>query len=217
MENKDNYPDIKDRIVKIKNRILDSFNESWINQIGFAHGITGISLSLAKIYEVSKDKKLLRIINRLILRENKYISEVGIDNIAATWCKGITGIILGRNLIFESLQNTLEIEEFKSDILCFNEDYIKNILINNDVNNKNFSLCHGLFGNIEILKKLNYMNEIEKILNINYFKSFNDLVWVKGLNVSVDTFMIGNSGIAYVLLEIYNKSIPSILSLDIMK
>lgn len=217
LDDKERYADIRTKLGEIKNKVIESFNEDWFNEIGFAHGITGVAVSLSMIYKVTEDTRILHCINTIIEKENKFLLDIGISNIPDTWCRGMTGIILGRELIYKNLCNNTNISRLKNSIMTFNEKYLENILRNSGFNNKNYCLCHGIFGNLEILRKINHNGKYNKILYKKYFNSFKDLKWIKELNVPIDTFMMGNSGIAYVLLELSNKSIPSILSLDLLK
>jgi lantibiotic modifying enzyme len=84
----------------------------------------------------------------------------------------------------------------------------------------NMCLCHGLYGNIEIaqylLRSIRNKNVQEKVNRI-YFEKFSELEWIKGFDYEFEHFMLGNMGIAYVMLELLYHDIPSVLTLELHK
>ncbi|MBD7916421.1 type 2 lantipeptide synthetase LanM [Clostridium sp. Sa3CUN1] len=219
----ENYEGIKSKLGEITEKIKLEFKYEWINKFGYAHGITGIVVCLSVLYKVTNESDLLIIIKNLLEKENNILMENMVD-LNNSWCKGISGILLGRNLCVENIlisESKKEIEikeiEIKDLALRFN-DYLYNEKYEELIfNESNLCLCHGLYGNIEVLLRLGAKDKFKEKIYKKYFDSFDNINWVDSLNIPINTFMLANTGIAYVLLEIFYDNIPSILSLDIFE
>lgn len=204
-------------LVFISDKIANDFQSEWINEIGFAHGITGVLVCISELYKNTKQDKLLDIIENLILKENQLIHEKGFSSLNPTWCRGTTGIIYGRELILKNL------EKISNERIGLILDKVNKVYTQENMFEEikrairpgnNLSLCHGVYGNIEIFLKTGIDSNLKELLYHRYFNSFNDVHWVEPLEIPIDMFMLGNSGVAYVLLELFNSKIPSVLALD---
>ena len=90
--------------------------------------------------------------------------------------------------------------------------YEKNNNLIFDINE--YGLCHGLYGNLEILKEVE--DSRSKYIYNKYFNSLLDIKWFEHSEYKMEAFMIGISGVAYSLMRL-NNNLPSLLSLDIYK
>ena len=83
---------------------------------------------------------------------------------------------------------------------------------------KNLCLCHGIYGNVDIFRKIDLIKQNMPLQRISLKKIFNDfdnLKWLK-IDMKFDSFMLGTPGVIYSLLSLY-ENYPSILALDIYK
>ena len=202
---------------------------------GFAHGTSGIVWVLAKLYELTKDDRYLDIIERglkyedILYRANvnnwsdQRETDDGIkyddidNNIPVAWCHGASGILLNR-LCLKKMDIPLSSkrkQKIEVDIFNAIETCLKYGL------GRSHCLCHGDFGNIEILLFASEIMKDEKIKEkcdtyMEYI--LNDLKngkWKCGIPYKDSPgMMVGLSGIGYGLLKLCNPSLPSILLLE---
>ncbi|MCB2357161.1 type 2 lanthipeptide synthetase LanM [Clostridium estertheticum] len=216
--NEKNY--LMEKIIDIySDYLLKYINNNNLNKIGLAHGLSGYSLALIMIYRVKKDRVYLDLATKLINKENLIYSSNGkTDEFTTSWCNGETGMALVRN-------EMLKIEH-NSKMLNDTLKYLQIIITNGFYNMNSMCLCHGIYGNIEIVNQIiNNIDETHKIITNDEVKKFetsliNNLSDIQlGLknNFMLDTFMLGSSGIAYAKLRYLYPQIPSILSLDIIE
>lgn len=189
-----------------------SSNISNFKTVGLAHGISGIILTLLNIYRIHSSEEIIELCYKLLNIENLLI-EQNKDNCPMTWCNGIIGMVHTRCKMMEYLNNDI----CKNDIVMnvFN-NAIKHKGIESIVDVNNYCLCHGIYGNIEILKNNNLINkEIQNsdIFVKKYFEDFNQIKWLK-IDVEFDSFMLGTPGVIYSLLGIYDL-LPSVMGLEI--
>lgn len=202
-------------LVKLK-EVCDNYTKSVLkydhNTIGLAHGISGINITLSSIYKLYKDEGIITIMDRLLKDENKLVENL--DEIADTWCRGTSGILLSRYI----MKKLLSSDDDNKNLLIREIEYLNDVIESNDLFDvDSMCLCHGIYGNIEIInyinKRENKSNYIDNIYN-KYFNNFNELKWFDNFNYPLETFMLGNTGVAYVLLELLFPA-PSILALEI--
>lgn len=188
---------------------------------GFAHGSAGILSMLARLYTFNKDPLIINIIKKALnFERNNYVSAQGnwkrsfTDNtLQYAWCHGAPGILLSR-LILKDIG-------YKDDLI----DKEIQIAINTTLERgltSNHSLCHGNFGQIEILKmaskltcdtilnnKINCI--IEYVLHDIENKGIDEL---KLRGMQTQGLMNGLSGYGYGLLaQSTDIPLPSILML----
>ena len=114
-------------------------------------------------------------------------------------------------------------------------DFIDRSVLENDIENslekllkygftdeKNHSLCHGIFGNIDVLLNVGDITNNIKLIERAKIEAINALEYMKNNKIKLGisssdlmSFMLGLSGIAYALLRLNNLSVPSLLLLDI--
>ena len=153
--------------------------------------------------------KIEELIN--IIKEDK-LKPYQIKYMSA-WCHGAPGIGLTRLRMFDITKNDI----YKNESINAIEGTL------NDCHQKlgNYSLCHGIGGNTEtliyayeILNNKNYLNIAEKygLEGIEKFANQN-IDWPCGTigSVSDPSLMLGEAGIGYFYLRLYDSTIPSVL------
>lgn len=202
-------------------------NENKVSFLGgFAHGATSIAYVLFKFSKNMNCKKSIEYAikslnfdrtffdNKNLRWNDKRDLNTSIDSMA--WCHGSAGIGLGRLLTTIFYEDNIINEE-----ILLSERNILNYGIHG-----NQSVCHGDFGNLEILKCIsNYSKinkiEVENFVNEVLFSITKD--FMKGEkfyygDASGDELIglyLGLSGIGYQLLRFYDwENVPSILCLE---
>lgn len=193
--------------------------------LGLAHGTSGIILALDKLGRLLQDERMLLISKRLIEYEDSHFNAESLnwsdlrDNVSNQnqsyyWCHGAPGILLSRSSIKQTLiQNN--VSETK---------LIKNI-IGNQLDIGRLGICHGTFGNLDILISLT--EKYPELLSTEYVSKLmkshmgkkETRLKLQGLkDRGLFGLMIGVSGVGYALLRMHNPDqVPSILSLDLPK
>ncbi|WP_196592550.1 type 2 lanthipeptide synthetase LanM [Pectinatus sottacetonis] len=236
--NKNPHEQILDLAIKCGNHLLNNRYtgsnglRAWKNKqiisennqplCGFAHGASGISYALIKLFKLTKIKKFLYAAEEGIIYENSIIlkktacwpdlrkSQTEKHKLYNAWCNGAAGILITR---LEAL-NLINKELINADI-----NRAINIIIN--MPSKNNSLCCGTLGKVDVLlsasKKLlrpdlatTAFTLLEKE-NALFFS--NNIFTNKNANY---TFFQGIPGIVYTLLRFKNiNTIPSVISFNI--
>lgn len=133
----------------------------------------------------------------------------------SAWCHGAPGIGLSRLRAYELTSNETYWNESKN--AC--EATINSL----KPHSGNYSLCHGFLGNAEtlleasyVLKENSYMDiAMQKVIKgIELFEKKN-IPWPCGtMGATTDpSLLVGEAGIAYFLLRIADKTVPSILAI----
>ena len=196
---------------------------------GIAHGNAGILLAISKVYNVTKNSKYIEFIDKALLYENSLYDKV--DNNwkdlrneskqdlanPVFWCNGAAGIGMARVITWDNYKNEIVKNDYNNALKKVLDCGFMDI---------SYSLCHGDFGNLELLLLLNERKSDENISKIidRVAKSIilnvreNSYNWKSGIPGREETlsFMVGISGIGYQLLRIYNRNIPSILTLEVL-
>jgi len=200
---------LKELLVRAIDKCVAEFDMEWGSEIGFGHGISGLLVVWNEFYKLTQRTDILERIECLLEKEDNLIAEKernrGID---FSWCHGKSGILLSRSILKSTDYPSKQIASVlsKYDGWIDNTDYY---------DMQNLCLCHGVFGNIEIAKAVRGSSfNIDRHIPDRLFDSFSDLVWVKGTDYEYEGFMLGNTGIAYAMLELLNAA-PGVLSLDI--
>lgn len=199
---------------------------------GFSHGASGISYSLYRLWNLTKEKKYYVSARNGFLFENslydaqegnwkdkRYFKDMllGDNNkFMTSWCHGAGGILLSRVKCYEEM----DLEEFFSKDI---ENAVKAIIRHGMFDNN--CLCHGNLGNSEILyecaKKigneeaqrmsdtlLNYA--VNNILNKNF-----DCGRAYLFGHKIPGFMTGLAGMGYSLLRRMDETLPCILAIEL--
>ena len=201
---------------------------------GFSHGVAGISMALLKLAEAtSKERFLTTALQAIEYERSLFIPiqrnwsdlrsfsnsilevENNHENCMTAWCHGAPGIGMAR---LQSLPY-LDEPEFRSEI----DSAIKTTLSHGFGNNH--SLCHGDFGNLELLLQAHSILKTPKsshqlnLLATKILKSIAQNRWLCGdpLKIEVETpgLMTGLAGIGYELLRLAEPNrVPSVLVLE---
>ncbi|WP_309260548.1 type 2 lanthipeptide synthetase LanM family protein [Bacillus cereus] len=192
-----------------------------ISWIGYSHGTAGIITALVAANQYINNPNILELADKVLSYENSFYDPKhknwklpSKDNHSVAWCHGAPGILLSRLMLKES--------NYENSILDQNIYAALDTTIDKSFGH-NRSLCHGDFGNLDILlyaaKVLQDKTSYERANSIGiqlleYSKTHN---WKKGVSTGTESFglMTGLSGIGVGLLQQsdYN-SIPSILRLE---
>ncbi|MCI2877150.1 type 2 lanthipeptide synthetase LanM family protein [Staphylococcus hominis] len=178
--------------------------------IGFSHGVTGILTALSGYYLYNSQKNIYEMIRKGLKYENTLFSDKNhnwysnhLESYPLAWCHGAPGILLGRKIISENLNQPKIIQNSFSmafDSIIYRKEF------------SNLSLCHGELGLLDILYQL---NDTFKIDNELYNSKKNILLKTKKVQYKNYGLLTGISGLGYGLLRMYfPKLIPSILSLE---
>ncbi|MCB2356535.1 type 2 lanthipeptide synthetase LanM family protein [Clostridium estertheticum] len=190
---------------------------------GLAHGLSGYAWALIKLGIATNKQEYIGFGMKLIQKENMYYvpSEYNWADLReenqylSYWCYGAAGISLSR----VKIQNLL------------NDD--NNIVTNNLLNGientkkhkcKSSSICHGTFGNIDILLEIGKIKKMDSLISLAKDFANTELSYIQnnGITLGDDSYLIdysfmqGISGIGYSLVRLANNNYPSILSLDVM-
>lgn len=195
---------------------------------GFSHGYSGFALALLMAGSVLKNEKYYNLAIELISREDLLYREdiknwidLRNNNKEALnyWCHGAPGILLARVKMMEYMRKE-DRKLVKSKVTEALEQFIQNGF---DRSN-NHSLCHGIIGNIDILKTISEtINDIElKETCKNLFNDFLEYIECDGIKyglygtLGMVSFMTGISGIGYGILRQINPKLPSVLAIDLL-
>lgn len=200
----------KNDLSYVEEKYLDSvlkYDKNLIG-VGMGHGISGVCLPLSTL-SIKKSGRI-DLILELLKRENALILK---KKLKYTWCRGYTGLILARELLNKNLK------EFEADEIIkskFIPDINEKSIAEEVLKLKNMSLCHGVYGNIDILISLGLYDKYKSIINIKRFKNLEKIKWIRNTDYSWYNFMLGSSGVAYTLLRSIDNTTPSILGLDVI-
>lgn len=130
---------------------------------GLSHGQSGFSLMFARMGKITKNQYYINISRKAMNYEDQFYNtkignwsdqriingvkneEKGVNPVA--WCHGATGILLSRIYMYDCIENN----EFRK-LVCEDIDNAVQSSIKYGYRN-NYCLCHGDFGNIEILRE----------------------------------------------------------------
>ncbi|MBI6030477.1 type 2 lantipeptide synthetase LanM family protein [Clostridium perfringens] len=190
---------------------------------GLAHGFSGFAWALIKLGIATKTQDYLDLGIKLIKKENIYYTasennwmDLRKENqYLSYWCYGAAGISLSR----------IKIQE----LINYNNNIIDNDLLNGIENLKTYkcdsdSICHGTFGNIDILLEIGKIKKMDELMNLAKNLANYELTNIQNNGVTLGdnsfiidySFMQGVSGIGYSLVRLVNNNYPCILSLDVM-
>lgn len=187
---------------------------------GFSHGTAGIAAVLAQLYAITKDSRLREAVQGTLSYERTFFASEagnwrtpGRDNLSVAWCHGAPGILLGRLIL---KQSGYEDEWLDREI----EIALKTTVEQGFGNNR--SLCHGDFGQIDILR---FAAEVLKDKRCEWWadsaaRQVLRHIRKKGFDTGVSRgveaagLMIGLAGFGFGFLSQYAPStIPSVLQL----
>lgn len=189
---------------------------------GFAHGTSGITTSLIRLYQINRDVRILDVVKKAVDFENSLYStetknwktNFSKEANSLAWCHGAPGILLNRGLLkkfgYEDDQTLRDLENALSTSIekGFSESHI---------------LCHGATGNLGIIYQIADILNDQALKNrcdttfVNFYNKYLKNNWDKNAFRSVNIYglMIGLAGIGYYLLKYgCEHDMPDILWLE---
>lgn len=221
-------------IGKLAQMLVDGLNKNeYIQMTGLAHGYSGYAMALVAAGTALKENKYIQKATEIVNMENKYYNQKnnGWKDIRYRsfmkfdyWCHGSAGILISR---IDMLKRIKKLQESKYE--KFKNELEKDIHIIGDMitqvnyyDVENFSLCHGLMGQVDALIEYNkFIGKVDKGLMMYLRKRIYSMIAHRGFATGNSgifedyTFMCGLSGIAYELLRIQDEKIPSILCMGV--
>jgi lantibiotic modifying enzyme len=206
---------------------------------GFSHGAAGIGYALLELSRATRDLKYLGFAESAFNYERSWFNEEmsnwpdlrGVSakakpnynpfSFPVSWCHGAAGIALSRLRAYRILKD----EKYRSEALTALRTTLKWTRTMLDSGTANFSLCHGLAGNAEILfygyqvlqHEFNGGFELAQevaVAGINRYAERNQR-WPFGkIGHKSPSLMLGLSGVGYFYLRLYNPATPSFLILE---
>lgn len=208
---------------KLDQKFIDNIGEKFMYHYeksnseidGLAHGKTGFGIGLAALYYFSQSEKYYFPLVKVVQELAESLENLRLDS---TWCKGKTGILAGLNVIFNLLESTEEVAQL---IFCIFSNINNDLDTQFDQESNQLCLCHGHFGNLNVLLDLHpslLKNKSAKISNLiqtkNKYPDIMETRWCHGMELIYDSFMMGAPGIVYTLQRLENREIPSIMQLS---
>ena len=225
---------ISDQVLKTAERSelgisWDTMEHKTNNLTGLAHGNAGFAWVFSELYKITRDKKHLEIAEECVRYENNCKAIDGRnwsdfrdfekklnpnsrhETGSMAWCHGAPGIGLSR---------------IRQYVIAPNEKYLQDIhdavdltfqSLQNNINTKtgNFSLCHGICGNADLLlyydevfhDKAKYNNFLHNIAELGISEFINKGIdFPSGLHINQPniSFMLGSAGIGWFYLRMGN-------------
>jgi type 2 lantibiotic biosynthesis protein LanM len=216
----------------------NGISTSRYNLTGFSHGAAGIGYSLLELYGKTEKKEFREGAEQAFSYENHWFNAQHSNwpdfrtfsnnnndfdhqtfTYAVSWCHGAPGIALSRLRAYQILRQ----EKYLQDCQAALYATIQNMRGNDAMLLGNYSLCHGLGGNSDVLlyaySVLNTDSYKEVAFDvgmrgINRYRN-RGLPWPCGIkNGETPALMVGLAGIGHFYLRLYDpKRIPSVLML----
>lgn len=205
------------------------------NLTGYGHGAAGFAAAFAELYAFTGDDQYLQIARSVVNYEDShfipgqqnwpdyrrfdqaYGAETTVAEPACSlaWCHGAPGIGLSRLRIFELTKDPQARQDAETALQTTRKNLHLDVL-------GNYSLCHGLFGNAELLlgaaavfNQPQLRREAEQVADACIRDFLDQNVPVpNGLQLPAETpdFMLGNSGIGYFFLRLLDPGMfPPVL------
>ena len=210
---------------KLGEKLIDQLSNVDRNKLlgGMSHGASGIAVVLLQLSQYLNENKFKVLALEMIehdrsLFDSKRLGWIdkrdGGNEIATKWCHGSTGIGMSR-LLMSKYYNDSKMDEEIEIAVSSNKDTIHN----------DDCLCHGNFGDIELLLQVYNKSKDENIKSIIYKKLSNIFSFKKELNKfrlrEIPQFkdlglFTGMTGIGYELLRLRSpERIPNVMMLEL--
>lgn len=236
-------PELKDFILSIGEYLIEKADKqpkgwSWKtmtdcthNLTGLGHGTAGFATAFVELYAYTSNEQYLQIAKAIVSYEDSHFLAPqqnwpdfrSFDHAAPpsapvcsiAWCHGAPGIGLSRLRMMELSSDTYFMQGTAAAI----ETTLQNLSI---MAMGNYSLCHGVFGNAELLlyaaEILHKPELVETVYAaadeciMNYLsKGIPIPIGIQGGNETPD-FMLGSSGIGYFFLRLaFGNTVPRVL------
>ncbi|MBS7530593.1 type 2 lantipeptide synthetase LanM family protein [Hazenella sp. IB182353] len=188
---------------------------------GFSHGTAGVIVALAQLHKIRPDHRFLETIKKALQFERSYFDEKQRnwltptkDHAPVAWCHGAPGVLLSRVMLKEA--------GYQDDLLEQEIEIALDTTLRKGFGN-NYSLCHGDFGQLDIIQyaaevlEKQDLKEIAESVKQQIFINMRETGWDRGISRGVESvgLMTGLSGFGMSLLKYYEPSlVPSILRLQ---
>jgi lantibiotic modifying enzyme len=209
------------------------------NLTGFSHGTAGAGYALLELFEATDDSKYL-IAAEQAFRYERHWFDVAARNwpdlreepakgsrvrrplsFTTSWCHGAPGIALSRLRAYELCNR----EEYRAEALTAIKTTREAVMVSLRSGVGNFSLCHGLTGNAEVLlhgcRVLGQKGVDESALALAVADLGIDTYADRGLSWPCGTgsgetpnLMLGLAGIGHIYLRLHSSETPSVLVLQ---
>ncbi|GLB31769.1 type 2 lantibiotic biosynthesis protein [Lacrimispora amygdalina] len=198
------------------------------NYASFAHGYSGIMTSIMCMNRIAKQEALITLARGLWEKEQRLYTgkymwkdlRSSEDTYSHFWCHGSCGIMYSR-LIWKKwgFINDGIIGMSESDLDNLLAQY-REVIESKVLNSQNYSLCHGNFAFIDFI--LSYKKVLgEKPEKENYIIQTMEDAQKQGYScigapgaINAIGFMVGESGIQYLLNRYKNLKLPSVLAIE---
>ncbi|UUC44933.1 lanthionine synthetase LanC family protein [Flavobacterium cerinum] len=191
------------------------------NLTGFSHGSSGVALALLQLHEATQNPQFLEGAVGGFNYERQSFDAVqhnwpdfrdgvttSLGNVCGmAWCHGAPGIALSRLKANQIKPDTAFKQEMHIALSTTRDNLYRNLIDN--LNNTNYSLCHGIAGNAEILMDCGteHYSLAETVGKAGIYKyKDNRLPWPTGVNSGQYTpgLMMGIAGTGYFYLRLFN-------------
>jgi lantibiotic modifying enzyme len=204
------------------------------NLTGLSHGTAGIGQGLVELFKATNELKYSETAKLAFAYERHWFDSKEQNwpdfrqslrrrerspSCCAFWCHGAPGIALSRLRAYEILGSQIDRDEAEI-ALATTQREIESCLHGH---RSNYSLCHGLSGNLEVLlhgaeilagkwAEAKELAEAAAKFGIEtYFATEEKWPCGTSLNDEIPSLMLGLAGIGYFYLRLADSSIPSIL------
>lgn len=200
---------------------------------GWSHGTSGAASALLDLYQITQNETFLQVAKQAFAYE-RYWFNPDLGNwpdlrqvnrrqhalpYMSAWCHGAPGIALARLEAFATLGDFLYHQEAISALKTTRDALVVGLKPGNAFN---FSLCHGLTGNMEILllgseqlgdEVKDSRAIVEAIADEGRIRYGDNHQWPCGVHCQGETpnLMLGLAGMGHFYLRLYCSKIPSIL------
>jgi lantibiotic biosynthesis protein len=202
------------------------------NLIGFSHGTAGVACALLELYHETKQAEYLRAAEDALRYERQFFnSDVGNwpdfreesqranrkspPSYKTFWCHGAPGIALSRLRAYQITGNEVYKEEAE---IALNTTRAA-IVASMESRQLDYSLCHGLPGNADVLISGYQVLGSARTDDIHLARQVAAAITkFRGLgSVESPSLMLGLAGVGYFFLRLCNAGIPSILLLPVAR
>ena len=205
------------------------------NLTGWSHGTAGVAYAMLQLFKITGQSKYFDIAQQAFEYERYWFNpEIGNwpdfrdtgrskKNLPfmTAWCHGAPGIALSRLHAYETLAD----ETYKAEAIIALDTTRK--IVESEINSgtSNFSLCHGLAGNTDVLLHASQIlgqqekddtDLVHHVANVGIETyASNGHQWPSGVPSGGETpnLMLGLAGIGYFYLRLHTPSVPSVLIL----
>ena len=200
------------------------------NLTGFSHGTAGVACALLELYHETKEAEYLRAAEDALRYERQfYNSDVGNwpdfreesqrpnrkspPSYKTFWCHGAPGIALSQLRAYQITGNEVYKEEAE---IALNTTRAA-IVASMESRRLNYSLCHGLPGNADVLISGYQVLGSARTDDIQLARQVaGAITQFRGLDdVESPSLMLGLAGVGYFFLRLCNAEIPSVLLLPV--